>query len=395
MLRHLAPTLFAASLASLTACSASTKATSGAGGSGGTADGGAGATGGIGGSLIGGAGGGTGGLSVGGTGGGGGVEECFGVSETTEATLLPADIIIAVDTSGSMSEEAAEVQQNLNSFATLITQSGIDVHVVLVADSTICIPSPLGSGQCGGMDSLPPNYLHVLQTVASTDALSLLISTYPQWKDSLRPHATKSFLVVSDDNSDLSAADFTSQLLALDPPTFQDFSFHAIVSSNSGNGCFGFAPCPAGNPCCEVDGPACVPLAAEQGTVYQELASQTGGVNGDLCLQDFDPAFAQMATGVVASSGFSCNYPIPEPPPGETFQAGLTNVTFTGSGGQPQTLYYVPGGEAACGPQGGWYFDDPTAPTTILLCPITCSVLQGETGTVSVVFGCETEIVPN
>jgi hypothetical protein len=49
----------------------------------------------------------------------GGFEQCTGVSSTAEAQKQPADIIIAVDTSGSMSEEADQVQENLNAFATI------------------------------------------------------------------------------------------------------------------------------------------------------------------------------------------------------------------------------------------------------------------------------------
>src|SRR5262245_15744943 len=155
---------------------------------------------------------------------------CAALSSSAQAKLQPADIIIAVDTSGSMDEESAQVQANLNAFATIITNSGIDVHVILIADSGVCIPAPLGSGACGGGGEKLPNYRHVVQGVASTDAFEVILATYPQWKSSLRPNATKTLAVVSDDNSDMSAAQFTASLLALDPPTFQGFKFDAIVS---------------------------------------------------------------------------------------------------------------------------------------------------------------------
>src|SRR6185369_17345075 len=126
---------------------------------------------------------------------------------------------------------------NLNTFATVITNSGIDVHVVLIADSSMCIPAPLGSGQCGGNDEKLPNFRHVIQTVDSNNGLDLLVSTYPQWKDVLRPDASKTLAIVSDDNSDISATAFTTQLLALDPPTFNGFKFDGIVSSTSPDSC--------------------------------------------------------------------------------------------------------------------------------------------------------------
>ena len=100
-------------------------------------------------------------------GAGGEGSECGAVSHMAENMLQPADIIFGIDTSGSMSEEVAEVQQNLNRFSERIIASGIDVRVIVL--STLqgtampggvtvdgpCIAPPLGSGQCPA-DSNPP-----------------------------------------------------------------------------------------------------------------------------------------------------------------------------------------------------------------------------------------------
>jgi hypothetical protein len=38
-----------------------------------------------------------------------------------------------------------------------------------------------------------------------------------------------------------------------------------------------------------------------------------------------------------------------------------------------------------------WFYDDPTAPTKITLCPETCSTIQGNPGaSVKLVLGCRT-----
>lgn len=123
---------------------------------------------------------------------------------------------------------------------------------------------------------------------------------------------------------------------------------------------------------------------------------QTGGVAGDLCLQDFQPVFDDMATAVVQGASISCEYEIPPPPEGQTLDPGLVNVQHTpGGSSTPNPILNVPGGLADCGPDGGWYYDDPQSPTTILMCPATCTALQGDPGAkVDVVFGCETEAVP-
>lgn len=339
---------------------------------------------------------GQGGQVLSGTGGSGGIKECAALSAQAEAALQPADIIIAVDTSGSMSEESAEVQANLNNFASIITSSGIDVHVVLIADNTVCIPAPLGSGSCGGADEKLPSYRHVVQTVNSNDGLQVILNTYPQWKDSLRPGATKTIAIVSDDDSDLSANAFSTQLVALDP-TFMGYKFDAIVSFTSPDSCiFGgcFFNCgTCTNPCCDKS-MFCTPLSAAEGTVYKQLVMQTMGVSGDLCAQNFDPVFQDMATAVVQNAQLSCDYPIPPPPDGQTFDPTKVNVKYTPGGGGEVAILNV-ATPADCGMLGGWYYDNPAAPTTILMCPGTCDTLKADAnGKIDVLFGCETEIKP-
>ncbi len=325
---------------------------------------------------------------------------CASVSATAEAQLQPADIIIAVDTSGSMDEEATEVQKNLNNFASIITASGVDAHVILIADTSVCIPAPLGSGACNGADEKLPNYQHLLQGVASTDALQIIVSAYPNYKNSLRPNASKTIAVVSDDNSSISAAEFTNQLLALDPPTFQNFKFDAIVAFEMPGPleCVGFGSCPQGvSQCCGLlDGIACGPYTAEEGTIYKQLVQQTNGVLGDLCIQNFGPVFQDMATGVIKDSKLGCDYLIPPVPNGQTFEPGKVNVVYTpGNGGMPESILNVPGGSKDCTDKGGWYYDDPANPKHVLMCPSTCTVLQSDTmGKVDLQFGCATQTVP-
>ncbi|MEJ7735487.1 MAG: hypothetical protein WKG00_40660 [Polyangiaceae bacterium] len=338
-----------------------------------------------------------GGINPAGTGGGSGVGgACAAVSSEAKPSIQPADIIIAVDTSGSMDEESAEVQANLNQFATIITNSGIDVHVILIADGSVCIPAPLGAGACNGPpDENLPGYRHVQQTVNSNDGLQVILDTYPQWSASLRPDATRTVAIVSDDNSDLSASDFVSQLVALDP-TFQGFKFDAIVASAEPFDCFAscFAACAScANPCCD-KAALCVPISAAKGTVYESLVSQTMGVIGDLCEQNFDPVFQSMATGIISGSQVSCALDIPKPD-GGMLDPGKVNVKYTpGGNGNPSSIGNVPGGAAACDAQGGWYYDDPVNPTQIILCPATCTVVQSDPDAkVEVLFGCETEII--
>ena len=58
---------------------------------------------------------------------------------------------------------------------------------------------------------------------------------------------------------------------------------------------------------------------------------------------------------------------------------------------------YLPGvtDASACGPAGGWYYDDPVMPTKVTLCPASCDAAQasvgpGKPGHIEVLFGCAT-----
>lgn len=363
-------------------CGCSAAATSEEPGSGaGTGNGGTGTGGGIGlggsgaGIGIGGGGSGTGGFSGG---------SCAGVTQQANNTQLPADVIWAIDTSPSMTEETAAVQANMNKFSQLIANAGIDVRNILLAeefspspvpgfipDEGICIAPPLGSGACPA-DTNFPNFLHVFQTVASTNALSLFLSTYPTYKPSLRPNSIKIFTVVTDDNSSLPAQGFIDQLVQLDPATIKPNQWKMY-------GVFCFFDCLS---------------AAEPGSVYNELVNLTGGIASDLCLQNFDPVFNQLAQGIIGSAKLDCGWVIPDPPPGETFNKSKVNVIFTPGGGTGAPIGKV-GSAAECGANGGWYYDDESNPSSVHVCPSSCQVIQSDpNGKIDVQFGCDTVRVP-
>ena len=66
------------------------------------------------------------------------------------------------------------------------------------------------------------------------------------------------------------------------------------------------------------------------------------------------------------------------------------NVEFTPNGGATQVLGQV-ANAAACGANGGWYYDNPATPTKILLCPASCTkVTSYSDATLNIVLGCAT-----
>jgi hypothetical protein len=302
------------------------------------------------------------------------------------------DIIWAVDTSDSMVFELQAVEDNMNIFAGSILNQGIDVHVVLIAkpgnptdgtifnpDPGICIDPPLATGVCPG-GSKPPNYQHVEVGVGSNNALNKFIETYPIYKPTLRPNAVKYFAVVTDDDATDgpldSAQKFITAVDTLDPGYFDVWKYFGVFCTGS---CGVFLAC------------------AATGDVHNQLVALKGGVAGDLCGGNnggFAPVFSALAQSVIDGKELDCEWAIPPPPPGETFDKGLVNVNYTPSGGTAMPIYHV-NTAADCGPQGGWYYDNNTTPTKVLVCPSTCTTIKADqNGKIDILFGCATVDVP-
>lgn len=328
-------------------------------------------------------------LDVGGNGETGidtGDDECASVSETADVGLQPADIIFVVDNSGSMDAEAGFVQNNMNMFSTQIFLANIDAHVVLISaypdasDAGVCINQPLGSGGCPGMDTNEPTFLHVDDSVGSNNALQKILDHYEAYSHVLRPTAAKHVVVVTDDDSDLSAGDFHAAFQALDP-SHVGYRFHAIASPEDP-----VVACVAQTVCCPG-----LPLSAALSAEYIELTNLTGGVFGNLCLQDFQPVFDQLSTAVISGATLACEFDIPEPPEGEAFNKDEVNVEFIDGMGGTLEIGYVDDPAACGGVTDGWYYDDPSNPTKIIVCPQTCDKIQGfEMAEVAIKFQCPT-----
>ncbi len=305
---------------------------------------------------------------------------CTGVTEEAHGELRPADIVLVVDNSPSMQNEAAAVQRNLNRFADMIIDSGVDVKITVISSTKpgsgygVCIGKELGSGNCPN-DSNLPQFKHINQEVGSTDALVLIHSLYNRWKDMLRPDGQLHFVVVTDDDSrDLTAARFETQMGNVNPPQ-TDYIFHGIVSSADmwSQG-------------------ICFRKSTMRGRVYITLINKTGGVWSDLCKQDFDPVFDELANSVISSS-MSCEWEIPPPPNGETVDPNKVNVEFDDGNGT-KTFPRVDSEKACKNTDQAWYYDNPEEPTKVFMCPQTCTLIRSTTeAKISITFGCDTMVV--
>ncbi len=350
---------------------------------------------------------------------------CAAQSVTAEVEQLPVDIIWMVDNSVSMQPAIEQVQAGLNDFATLISARDLDYRVIMLSlrgrgeasvgggrRFQVCIPPPLaGDRNCGD----GPRFFQVEVDVRSTQPLEQFLGTLGQttgylarddrgsapWRDLLRDGATKTLVIVSDDNSRLTADDFehfaggsnpfSSRELPpgiLEPywdGLFDDYVFSSIYGWGD--------PRDPAQLCTYPDGSR----PPSSGPTYTTLVERTGGARGQICAAPTEWAgvFDDIATAVERRARIDCRIPIPPPPEGMVFERGRVNVLVTTDAGSEMTLGKVPSA-SACGTDDGWSYDDETAPAEVVLCPATCAALQdaaADTRRVDVQFGCQTLLI--
>jgi len=349
---------------------------------------------------------------------------CTSASVTATLERLPVDIIWMVDNSVSMAPAIDEVIRGLNAFSSLVGSRGLDYRVVMLSLRSptrnvmlpagrryaVCIPRPLaGNDTCGD----GPNFLHASVDIRSTQPLEQLLGTLGQtmgytqdaerggepWRHFLRPTATKTFVVVTDDNSRFSATQFDSfqgganpftRSLNL-PPGVLHRDWAGMFTGYTFSGIYGWGSETNPDTRCEFSDGSMAPAS---GTVYTELVRRTGGVRAKICdgATAWGPFFEGVATAVARSSRIQCDLALPPPPTGTVLDPRRVNVALRGA--MATTRLGKVSGPTACGPVGGWYYDNETAPQRVVLCPASCeraqALVAGGEAAVSVEFGCTT-----
>ena len=116
--------------------------------------------------------------------------------------------------------------------------------------------------------------------------------------------------------------------------------------------------------------------------------------------QDVNAQFLDALNKIRGAAVLPCAYEIPKPTDAtQTINLNSINVAYTpGTGptaGTQQTLFQVSDKSACAAAKGGWYYDNPAAPTHIQLCDETCAPVTADRGgNVSVLVGCQTQEAP-
>ena len=122
-----------------------------------------------------------------------------------------------------------------------------------------------------------------------------------------------------------------------------------------------------------------------------DAVAQAGGTNA-ATIVDSTAAVSQFVTAMVniTNANINCTFTIPAPPltsDGHTQAVDPTKVqvVYKPYQGTNQQIPRADGGSCD-GPYGGWFFDDPTNPKTVTLCPCSCANLGA--GSIEFRFGC-------
>ena len=339
---------------------------------------------------------------------------CATVSAAVELVVQPVDIIVALDNSGSMDDEARAVEANINlNFAGILEDSGIDYRLILISehrertlqDTAVCILSPLSTLSVCPSNAPGPSerFFQYSVEVGSDDSFEVLLATFDGseeddfglapggWSEWLRPDAKKVFLEITDDDADGSSGDFLSALTALAPehfgadPARPDLVWHSIVGLAEQQ--VATDPYVATEP---VQTAECNGDVFNAGTTYQELSRLTGGLRFPICeFAGYDAVFRRIASDVVQGSSNACDFAVPAPPPGRALDLDKVAVSYTpGGGGAPRVFGRVLGSEACR--TDAFFVDD----VGVHLCDEACDVVSVDPSAgVDVLFTCQNTLL--
>ena len=347
---------------------------------------------------------------------------CVGAAQIADPKPLPVDIIWMVDNSSSMAPAVTEVTNGINAFASLIAGKSLDYRVIMlslrsktspitVAGATrypVCVPPPLsGDSNCGN----GPRFFHSYVDIKSTQTFEQFLGTLAQtpgftqgeergaepWQAWLRPDATKTILVVTDDNARLTAQEFETFTGGPNPfnsttlpPGILDPSWNGMFDGYTFGGVYGWGD--AKNPSVRCTYPN-NSQATAGGSTYTTLVTKTNGPRAKICdgASAWTPFFNDVAQAVLANAKIACEMPIPDPGGGQAVDPTRVNVPLDDNGNVTQLTKTQ--GKGTCGADLGWYYDDDTLPTKVILCPSACAAAQSivgatKKGSVKVLFGC-------
>lgn len=338
------------------------------------------------------------------------------MASTVEGSLdsVPVDIIVAVDTSGTMDAASAAVEASINvDFAQILEDSGIDYQVIVFSqygsgDEGVCVGPPLSGAPCNpvpGSPAMTERYKHYDRYTGSSQMLGRLQGGYDAaddggnapngWSQWLRPNSHKVFLVFTDTDgtsNDTAVGDqWDAALLALDPAAFgtaqhRNYRFHSIMGIIPNDPVS--APWMPDDPL-HLSG-SCGNGDHGPGGSMQQVSVLSNGLRFPVCYpENFDVVFEEIAQDVLVSTPMACSFPIPTPESGDPIDPNTLEIDIV-TGDETLELHQV-GAPDLCEPDAFFVGAD----DLIYLCPQVCDVAQADpTTTADVRYGCDVGFDP-
>jgi hypothetical protein len=331
----------------------------------------------------------------------------------------PVAFYIMLDQSGSMSDTSGSTSKwnaavsSITTFVNDPNSTGLDVAFNEFAGGIAFLDFNCSGSQYSNplvaMGALPGNAQNVVNALASTAPTGLGTNIEPGLRaatDGCIAHQTATgerciVIFVSDGQPNVCSTD--ANLLAsiagdaytqYGVQTFMvamagsDFNLMNQIAVAGGTDCDPNGP----NNACDIQNDASAFIDAlnqiRETTVVTEYITET---RTEFLTEYHTETRTEVQTSVI-STPVECEWVLPAPPDGETMDVNKVNVDIA-VGTQTQRLGYIASSEECQSTGGGWYYDDATAPTKILVCDETCGVIQAVPETrVDLLLGCETQV---
>lgn len=299
------------------------------------------------------------------------------VASEAQAQLIPLDMIILLDRSGSMVGQKWDGSTNaLKTFVNDPASSGINVGIVYypIDNAAESCDYLLYSDLAVPVAELPGNAPALVASIDAEDPNGSDTPTYGALKGALfnatgyqEANPTHKVIVVFASDGDPNGC----------PDNQDNISEIAGLASSALN----------------YNGVQTYVIAIQGATVG--ALNQIAAAGGTMQAYDVTANVAQFSQKMaeIRAAALSCEFVIPPPPAAQELDPEKINVSYTPGGqGMPQTLPQAQN-LADCGAGAGWYYDNNMEPTKILLCPGSCTTVQADSAAaIGVLFGCKTEV---
>ena len=109
--------------------------------------------------------------------------------------------------------------------------------------------------------------------------------------------------------------------------------------------------------------------------------------------QDVEHKVLQALNSIRGDASIPCQLKLPEPRGSTSLDYGRVNVAYQDSSCVLSTIYNVPSVDNCDAAVGGWYYDNPAAPSSIALCGASCDLVSAPGGRLAFTVGCETKVL--